>query len=180
MNGKLWWKHQGYCCGNLKNKTNKKYSFPIEAWMKLPIFSWHYIYQIYFIELNNIIYWSKFHQCLFPRTICHHRQKMGWRWTNAKMTSSNGNIFCVTGVTGPRWIPLTKASDAGLWCFLWCTPEQTGEETLEMPVILDAMALIMTLPLWPSHYWTNDKAPKRRHMNVVEFQITGDSTERSG
>ena len=41
------------------------------------------------------------------------------------MTSSNGNIFRVTGhlcreFTGPRWIPHRKASDAGLWCFLWC------------------------------------------------------------
>ena len=40
------------------------------------------------------------------------------------MTSSNGNIFRVTGplcreFTGHRWIPLTKASDAELWCFLW-------------------------------------------------------------
>ena len=39
------------------------------------------------------------------------------------MTSSNGNIFRVTGpfcgeFTGHRWIPLTKASDAELWCFL--------------------------------------------------------------
>ena len=39
------------------------------------------------------------------------------------MTSSNGNIFRVTGhmcgeFTGPRWIPRTKASDAELWCFL--------------------------------------------------------------
>ena len=44
------------------------------------------------------------------------------------MTSSNGNIFRVTGhlceeFTGPRWIPRTKDSDAELWCFLWCTPE---------------------------------------------------------
>ena len=40
------------------------------------------------------------------------------------MTSSNGNIFRVTGplcgeFTGHRWIPLTKANDAELWCFLW-------------------------------------------------------------
>ena len=40
------------------------------------------------------------------------------------MTSSNGNIFRVTGplcgeFTGDRWIPRTKASDAELWCFLW-------------------------------------------------------------
>ena len=39
------------------------------------------------------------------------------------VTSSNGNIFRVTGnlcgeFTGPWWIPRTKASDAELWCFL--------------------------------------------------------------
>ena len=44
------------------------------------------------------------------------------------MTSSNGNIFRVTGplcgeFTGQRWIPLTKASDAELLCFLWSAPE---------------------------------------------------------
>ena len=44
------------------------------------------------------------------------------------MTSSNGNIFRVTGhlcgeFTGFRWIPHTKASDAGLWCFLWSASE---------------------------------------------------------
>ena len=43
-----------------------------------------------------------------------------WWWT------SNGNIFRVTGplyreFTGHRWIPLTKASDSELWCFL-CSP----------------------------------------------------------
>ena len=47
------------------------------------------------------------------------------------MTSSNGNIFRVTGplcgeFTGQRWIPLTKASDAELWCFLWSVPWTNG------------------------------------------------------
>ena len=47
------------------------------------------------------------------------------------MTSSNGNIFRVTGLfcgefTGHRWIPLTKASDAGLWCFLWSAHQING------------------------------------------------------
>ena len=65
------------------------------------------------------------------------------------MTSSNGNIFCVTGPlrgesTGHRWIPLTKASDAELWYFLWSVPEQTAEQTIEMLVIWDAITLIMT------------------------------------
>ena len=45
------------------------------------------------------------------------------------MTSSNGNIFRVTGhlcgeFTGLRWIPRTKASDAELWCFLWFVPDK--------------------------------------------------------
>ena len=47
------------------------------------------------------------------------------------MTSSNGNIFRVTGplfgeFIGHRWISLTKASDAELWWFLldvWSVPE---------------------------------------------------------
>ena len=44
------------------------------------------------------------------------------------MTSSNGNLFRVTGhlcgeFTGPRWIPHTKASDAELWCLLWSASE---------------------------------------------------------
>ena len=44
-------------------------------------------------------------------------------WT-CMMSSSNGNIFCVTGLlcgefTSHRWIPLTKASDAELRCLLW-------------------------------------------------------------
>ena len=44
------------------------------------------------------------------------------------MTSSNGNIFRVTGhfcgeFTGQRWIPRTKASDSELLFFLWSAPE---------------------------------------------------------
>ena len=64
------------------------------------------------------------------------------------MTSSNGNIFRVIGplwgeFAGHRLIPLTKASDAKLWCFLWSAPEQMFEQTIETPVIWDAIALIM-------------------------------------
>ena len=67
------------------------------------------------------------------------------------MTSSNGNIFRVTGLVwgefiGHRWIPLTKASDAELRCFYWSAPEQTVEQTIETLVIWDAIALIVTLP----------------------------------
>ena len=45
------------------------------------------------------------------------------------MTSSNANIFRVTGPlwgesTGHRWIPFTKASDGEFWYFLWSAPEK--------------------------------------------------------
>ena len=47
------------------------------------------------------------------------------------MTSLNGNSLRVTGplcgeFTGHRWIPLTKASDRELWCFLWSAPWING------------------------------------------------------
>ena len=54
--------------------------------------------------------------------------------------------LCEGEFTGHRWIPLTKASDAELWCFLWSTPQQTVEQTIKMPVIWDAIALIMMSP----------------------------------
>ena len=46
------------------------------------------------------------------------------------MTSSNGNIFRVTGplcgeFTSHRWIPRNKTSHAELWYFLWSAPEST-------------------------------------------------------
>ena len=40
------------------------------------------------------------------------------------MTSLDWNIY---PVTGDRWIPLTKASDAEFLCFLLAEPEQTVE-----------------------------------------------------
>ena len=65
------------------------------------------------------------------------------------MTSSNVNII---RVTGPLWgesidhrlIPLTKASDTELWCFLWSVPEQMVVQTIETPVTWAAIALTVT------------------------------------
>ena len=66
-----------------------------------------------------------------------------------KFMMTSLNILRVTGplcgeFTGHRWIPLTKTSDAELWCFLWSAPEQTFGQTLETSVIWDAIAVIMT------------------------------------
>ena len=50
------------------------------------------------------------------------------------LTSSNGNIFRVTGhlcreFTVHRLIPLTKVSDVELWCFLWSAPERLSKQS---------------------------------------------------
>ena len=67
----------------------------------------------------------------------------------AKMTSSNENSFHVTALlweesTGHRGLPLTKASDAKLWCFVWSAPEQMVEQIIETPLIWDAITFMMT------------------------------------
>ena len=48
--------------------------------------------------------------------------------TTKRDLPSNGNIFRVIGLlcgdfSGHRWIPLTKASDGEIWCFLSSAPE---------------------------------------------------------
>ena len=65
------------------------------------------------------------------------------------MTSLNGNIFRVVGPlwvesAGHRWIPLTKASDTELWCFLWSAPGQTVEKIIKKVVIWEAFMLVLT------------------------------------
>ena len=69
---------------------------------------------------------------------CWHDAESGKGFCNFiifMMTSSNGNIFRVTGplceeFTGHQWIPRTKASDAELWCLLWSAPEHKAQQTI--------------------------------------------------
>ena len=69
--------------------------------------------------------------------------------------------------TGHWWIPLTKASDAELWCFLWPVPEQTFEQTLETTVIWDAIALIITSLQWcPIRNQWRAKKPRWKHTTL--------------
>ena len=42
------------------------------------------------------------------------------KWKTFRVT----DLLCEE-FTGRQWIPLSKASDAGLWCLIWSAPEQT-------------------------------------------------------
>ena len=91
------------------------------------------------------------------------------------MTSSNGNIFRVTGhlcgeFTGPRWIPCTKASDAELWCFFDLRPKkllskQSWGWWFETP----------SHPLWRHRNASSSWAFPWHHMSVLMAHITGKS-----
>ena len=64
----------------------------------------------------------------FIRCVTMNNQWISDAHIHDMMTSSNGNIFRVTGhlcgeFTGQREIPRTKAIDAELWCFILSTPE---------------------------------------------------------
>ena len=97
------------------------------------------------------------------------------------MMSSNGNIFRVTGhlcgaFTGNRWIPLTKASDAELWCFLWwingwVNNREAGDLRRHRAHYDVAVMLISSLHMyeWSFSLWW-------RHMSVKAPHLTGIST----
>ena len=90
------------------------------------------------------------------------------------MTSSNGDIFRVTGLlrgesTGHRWIPLTKVSDAELWCFLWSAPEQTVEQTIETPVIWDAHFDVTVMRVTNFVTEPADALPVSEHVKLSEW-----------
>ena len=64
------------------------------------------------------------------------------------MTSSNGNIFRLTGLLWEESTGhITKARDTEILLFLWSTLEQTVEQTIKTLVIFYAIALIRT-SLW--------------------------------
>ena len=95
---------------------------------------------------SSILWLINFCRLIFRPSSC-----IGSKNSNiiSMMTSSNGNISCITGPlwwqsTGHRWIPLTKAKNLELWCFLWSAPEQAVQQAIETPVIWDAIMIIIT------------------------------------
>ena len=61
-----------------------------------------------------------------------------------------GGRFCGE-FTGDRWIPLTKDSDAELWCFIWSAPWKNGWVNNREAGDWNSIALIMTSLLCDAH-----------------------------
>ena len=62
--------------------------------------------------------------------------------------------------SGPQWIPLKKASDAVLWCFLWSVPEQMLKQNNQ-----NAAGWFETpsRSLWHCNVW--------HHLRITELRI---------
>ena len=141
------------------------------------------------ILYKNAIFWFKFHRSLLLGDITNNLPAPCWPsllthiWVvsprlgyhqavrNAIMTSSNGNIFRVTGPFGGestchRWIPLTKASDGEFWCLLWSVPEQTGGQTIETSALWDAIALTNTSVWWEKVWHFTSKRQKSHKESI--------------
>ena len=70
--------------------------------------------------------------------VCRQETFNQWYYQPFKHSSSKEIIFRVTGPLwgdsiGHRWNPLRNTSDAELRCFVWSAPEQTVQQTIEVP-----------------------------------------------
>ena len=116
----------------------------------------------YIIYIILIMMYIKWWHWITKIILAHwHTRGIQSRGFDFMMTSSNGKKIRVTSslwresTTVDRWIPITKASDAELWCFLWSAHEQTVEQTIKKPVIWGVIA-----PFW-------------RHCNVCSLSGAG-------
>ena len=78
-------------------------------------------------------------------------------WCLDMITSSSGNISTLLAL----WAGNPSVSGAEFWCFLWCAPEQTVEQTVKVPEIWDVMTSMWrhcneSAPFTPNQKWISD------------------------
>ena len=70
-----------------------------------------------------------------------------WKWMHVFIAVISCKICIIMLLalkresTNQLWIPITKASDTELWCVLWCSWDQNNGQTIETPVIWDAIIM---------------------------------------
>ena len=115
----------------------------------------------------------------FPSYICsqlgfllHNSMMFIARWRHQMEIISTLLALCEGNPRGgDRWILFTKTSDAELWYFLWSTPEQTVKQTIETPVIWDAIAPIMTSLQWVNYESIGTDAMATSNQSAINLCI---------
>ena len=77
--------------------------------------------------INCLLVWVSTFKTLIIQYIANEHQVLGLpgtAWWCHQMETFSALLAIYAGkITGHRWIPRTKTSDAELWCFIWYTPE---------------------------------------------------------
>ena len=88
---------------------------------------WNYICNVVYYDCSLSCFKCNLKECLIHFhhitkyiVASHHDDVIKWKHFPRYLP-------LVRRITGPRWIPLTKASEAELWCLRWSAPEQTAE-----------------------------------------------------
>ena len=94
-------------------------------------------YTVILVLISTVIHRVVWSICLYTHTLQGYFTGTGailrlprCQWSNPEVHDDvikwkhfPRNWPFVRGIHRSRWIPHTKASDAELWCFLWCAPE---------------------------------------------------------
>ena len=112
----IWWRH------NKNQQTTRKRELPAGT------MRWIYFHQQTKIKYDTLVINTLANQSPIVMTSSNGNV---FRVTGPFVRGIHGNIFCVTGplcgeFIGHLWIPLTKVIDAELSCFLWSAPWING------------------------------------------------------
>ena len=103
-------------------------------------------------SLDDLYIHYTHHSNVIISRCCHtcHRHFYAFPcWLSSWWRNQMETLFSLLALCeGNPPVTLTKASDVHLWCFRWYTPEQTVVQTIETPVIWDAVELIITSLWW--------------------------------
>ena len=108
--------------------------------------------------------WNKTMVCNFRHPTPESADSITMWLSRLMVTSSKGKKIRVTGPlrgesTGHRWIPLTKASDAEFWCFLWSSlNKRLSKQSKHMCLgchrdHYDAIVMLNSMILQPMEAW---------------------------
>ena len=136
----IWLTYRGLFPTRYQHSCHGHGSYVYDTYSSHALF-WHCVIQItIFSTYHHFIYGDEDSYFLIGKILA--------RWSHRMEIFFALLVLCGGESTGHQWIPLAKASDAELWYFLWSAPEPTVEQTMEKPVIWDAIALIMTSLEW--------------------------------
>ena len=130
-----------YLCLQLSKSSPSSSSF------KYNRLKWMHLKQMFYVKLTikfELFFFTDLSVCIWI-IFCPPSQYAGLSTWSCQENETFSALLALCEGNPPSSVYF---GDAGLSCFLWCSPEQTFEQTVEMPVIWEAIALIVMSPQW--------------------------------